>query len=249
MRNLYRLGLAAGALTFTAGVVLAGPASAGDNAFPVANDDYYTTTVDTPLDVPAPGFLGNDYDPEGVALHSTYLTPITPGGTATYGWNGDFHFTPDAGFAGDVMFRYAANDGWDSSVAIIHVTVEKPNQAPVANDDQYEAVAGQTLRIPAAGVLGNDYDPEGGPLSAMLESCSGLQHLTVGIDGSLEYTPTADTVGAVHCRYIAIDETGLATPAGITFKVRPADKPEPKKPDTPKTPKAPARPDAPKVTG
>jgi len=39
------------------------------NDAPVAQDDTYTTNEDTPLLVPAPGILGNDYDVDGDSAH------------------------------------------------------------------------------------------------------------------------------------------------------------------------------------
>ena len=43
-----------------------------------------------------------------------------------------------------------------------------PNSPPVANDDSYQVVGGATLSPAAPGVLGNDTDPDGDPLTAQL---------------------------------------------------------------------------------
>lgn len=67
------------------------------------------------------------------------------------------------------------------------VTVLASNEAPVARDDLYEARLGVALNIPAEGVLGNDSDPNGDTLNAVLESYTGPADLTLNSDGSLDY--------------------------------------------------------------
>ncbi|MEN6548687.1 MAG: hypothetical protein ABFE07_21780, partial [Armatimonadia bacterium] len=48
--------------------------SAAAFAFPIVAADNYTTTKNTPLNVPAPGVLGNDYDDNGRGLTASLGT-------------------------------------------------------------------------------------------------------------------------------------------------------------------------------
>ncbi len=57
----------------------------------------------------------------------------------------------------------------NSATAEVSITVSAVNDAPVANDDAYGLLAGSTIKsAAAAGVLANDVDVDGPPLSATL---------------------------------------------------------------------------------
>ncbi len=80
------------------------------NQAPAANPDTYTTAYDTALNVPAPGVLGNDSDPDGNALTAA-LASGPAHGTLTLNSNGSFTYTPAAGYSGSDSFTYKAYDG------------------------------------------------------------------------------------------------------------------------------------------
>ncbi len=61
---------------------------------------------------------------------------------------------------------------------------------PVANNDAYSMhLLNVTLTVTPPGVLGNDYDPDGDPLTAMLVTGPSNGLLTFNADGSFSYTP------------------------------------------------------------
>ena len=63
---------------------------------------------------------------------------------------------------------YGGNDAYvASSTQLMHQVVEGENDAPVAVDDSYDTYAGTALAIVAPGVLGNDTDADGDPLTAV----------------------------------------------------------------------------------
>ena len=67
---------------------------------------------------------------------------------------------------GDYPVTVKVTDGsglFDSKTFVIRLTASSP---PVANDDQYQVVLGNTLTVSVPGVLGNDNDPQGNPLTA-----------------------------------------------------------------------------------
>jgi Bacterial Ig domain/FG-GAP-like repeat/PKD domain len=93
---------------------------------PVANDDAYTTDVNTPLIVnAASGVLTNDKDAdEDDTLTATLVTDPTQGTLALNTEDGSFTYTPDKDFTGTDSFKYKANDGVDdSNVATVTITV------------------------------------------------------------------------------------------------------------------------------
>ena len=70
----------------------------------VAADDAYSTTVDTPLTVGAPGVLGNDFQcPDFTSLQ---VDQAPTDGTVTLQADGSFTYTPNPGFVGQDTFTY-----------------------------------------------------------------------------------------------------------------------------------------------
>ena len=96
------------------------------NRPPVANDDAYSTPFDTPLNVAAPGVLGNDTDADGDPI--TAVKDTNPShGSVSLNPDGSFLYTPNPGFAGVDSFTYHANDTLaDSNVATVTITVLPP---------------------------------------------------------------------------------------------------------------------------
>jgi uncharacterized repeat protein (TIGR01451 family) len=175
------------------------------NGPPTAANDSYVTNQDTPLTVAAPGVLSNDSDPDGDPLHvtPTGVLTTTQGGSVTLNANGSFTYTPFGGFHGVDHFSYQACDrGADliagngddlcSPAATVTITV---NGQPTARDDgtysvNENGVIPTSLVVATPGVLGNDTDPEGNPLTASLVSGVGHGSLVLNADGSFTYTPT-----------------------------------------------------------
>lgn len=89
---------------------------------PQAVDDDYTTAVDTSLEVPDPGVLGND-TPQTAPLVAALATD--PGnGTVDLATTGGFTYTPDAGFVGTDTFTYTATrSGVRSAPATVTIVV------------------------------------------------------------------------------------------------------------------------------
>ena len=90
-------------------------------------------------------------------------------GTLTLNSNGSFLYTPAANYFGPDSFTYKANDGQaNSGVATVSLTVTHVNHAPVAANDAYSTPQDTALNVSAPGVLGNDSDPDGDALTAVL---------------------------------------------------------------------------------
>src|SRR5205814_1571140 len=102
----------------------------------------------------------------------------------------------------------------DSNVATVTITVTAVNDAPVAANDAYSTNEDTVLNITAPGVLGNDTDSDGNPLTVAL--ITGVAHgtLTLNANGSFTYTPAANYNGPDSFTYKANDGTvdsGIAT--------------------------------------
>ena len=81
------------------------------------------------------------------------------------------------------------------------------NTAPVANNDIYPATEDTTLNVAAPGVLGNDTDVNGNPLTAVLVTgpTAAQGTLTLNANGSFTFVPAANFNGAATFTYRAND--------------------------------------------
>ena len=71
----------------------------GNNTPPTANDDSYQTTINTTLNIAAPGVLGNDTDDGQLApLVVSNLVSDVSNGTLNLNSDGSFDYTPNNGF-------------------------------------------------------------------------------------------------------------------------------------------------------
>ncbi len=101
-------------------------------AGPLAVADAYSVNEGSLLTVPAPGILANDTDPDNDPLTAVFVSGVSHG-TLALNANGSFTYLPAAGFHGVDSFTYKANDTrFDSNVAIVRITVNAANTAPVA---------------------------------------------------------------------------------------------------------------------
>ena len=162
------------------------------NEAPVALGDGYATPEDTPLVVAAPGVLGNDTDPDGDALTAVLDTNVA-NGTLVLNGDGSFTYTPSLNFNGSDSFTYHANDGGlDSNVVTVTIAVSTINDTPMAVDDVYATDEDTLLNVAAPGVMTNDVDAEGDPLTVTAFDGTSAQGATVNVnaDGSFSYDPT-----------------------------------------------------------
>lgn len=190
------------------------------NQAPTATADAYGTQADTPLNVPAPGLLGNDSDPDGNAI-TAQLATAPAHGSLNLAADGSFIYTPEAGYVGSDGFTYTAFDGSLASAPTnVTIDVAAPvNQPPVAVGEAYTMQADATLTVPSPGVLGNDSDPEGSPLSAQVATAPAHGSLTLAADGSFVYVPSAGYFGSDSFRYVAHDGTQASAPATVSITV------------------------------
>ena len=185
---------------------------------PVAANDSYTTPEDTPLNVAAPGVLANDTDVDGDPLTASPLSaPLH--GTLTLNANGSFTYTPVANYNGPDSFTYNASDGSLTSTATVSITVTPVNDPPVATNDAYSVNENSTLTVAAPGVQTNDTDVDGDPLTSGVVIGPAHGTLTLNVNGSFTYTPTANYFGPDSFTYKDSDGTAFSAPATVNITV------------------------------
>ena len=96
-------------------------------------------------------------------------------------------------------------------------------EAPIAVDDEYSIDEDNTLDVAAQGVLDNDTDANGDPLTAALVSGPENGTLTLNADGSFTYTPNANFNGSDSFAYMAYDGLEYSDVAAVSITVDPVN--------------------------
>src|SRR5262249_43493972 len=139
--------------------------------------------------------------------------------------NGSFSYTPDTNYysssAAD-SFTYRVTDGQSTSgLATVAIWVTAVNDRPIAGSNLYNMAEDGSLTIAAPGVLANDSDVEGSPLTISFESYDAPAHGTVTLnqDGSFIYTPAANFHGIDSFRYRVYDSGSSSNDARVVINV------------------------------
>lgn len=192
---------------------------------PAAVNDTYGTAPTTPLTVPAAsGVLAND---SGAAPLTAVLVATATNGALLLDPNGGFFYLPNIGFTGNDSFTYqAASGSTRSNVATVTIAVNSFNDAPNAIGDSYSTNEGTVLTVAAgSGVLANDSDADGNPLTAVLASAVSSGNLTLESSGAFRYEPAAGFFGNVTFTYLADDGTERSAATTVTIVVNQVNDP------------------------
>jgi VCBS repeat-containing protein len=191
----------------------------------VTNDTPNTATVTAVVAGSSPGTGG-----VGTAVQGSI-------GTLNVASTGAYTYTVTskalgAGQTGTDVFTYTAANGTASGSTTLTVTVTGVNDAPTPVADQISASVGGaavTTTTRAAGLLGNDTDPDTGQTTTLTVTAVGAGtatptggvgtaitgsaggRLTVAADGTYTYTPPATGSGSETFTYVVSDGTLTAT--------------------------------------
>ncbi|QDU20277.1 Ig-like domain-containing protein [Urbifossiella limnaea] len=218
-------GAGGGAMISAAPALPAALIVAVDTTPPTAVDDAYTTAVrtsvlslDLVVGVPG-GLLGNDLSPGGAVLTASAVA-LPSNGLLLLSPDGSFVYTAFVTFTGTDSFTYVVTDGVITSApATVVVTVAAANRAPVASPDAYTVAEDTTLSAGAPGLLGNDTDPDGDTLTALLETAPAVGTLVLTTGGAFTYTPPAGWSGTTSFTYRVTDGSMSPAPVTVTLNV------------------------------
>src|SRR5262249_44329418 len=131
-------------------------------------------------------------------------------GALTLSTNGSFVYTPALNYNGPDSFTYKANEIGRAtpSETTVSTTVTPVNDPPgtsgaVVGDDSYSTREDTAITVNAPGVLANDGDVDGDPLTAILVTGPAHGTLTLNSDGSFTYTPALNYNGPDSFTYKA----------------------------------------------
>jgi hypothetical protein len=206
------------------------------NEAPDPVDDEVSIEPGTTLDF---NILANDLDNEGDTLQIVTLdnTGITEGTLSCDNVTGNCIYEAPAVPSTLPLiqtFTYTIDDGVNPESAAAGVTInvlENVPVAPVGSADNYVMIEGGVLDVAAPGVLENDTDGNGDPLTATLISGPANPRLDApnggfifNADGSFHYESAADFNGNDSFVYVANDGTvdgGNSNLVTVTIEVTP----------------------------
>lgn len=182
---------------------------------PVANDDTAETTQGTAV---SGNVLTND-TPEGGLTLNTTPTTAPAHGEVVLQTNGDFTYTPAAGFVGTDTFTYEACDAVPAcGTAVATITVN--STGPDAIDDEFTMAVNTAV---TGNVLTNDTHPNGDTLTVDTTPVTAPTNGTVVLqaNGDFTYTPETDFAGSDSFRYKVCDTAPLCSEADVAIQVGP----------------------------
>ncbi len=180
------------------------PADAGPTATPTATDT--PVSADEPTATPtatSAGDLANTPTPTVTDTPAPAPTPTSPPPTSTP--------TP----------RPTATPRPTPTTIPTATPMPTPTSVPptAADDSGYATDEDSPLDVAAPGVLDNDSDPEGDPITAVKDTDPANGALTLNADGSFTYTPNANFNAFDTFTYHATDGSGDSNTATVTVTV------------------------------
>ncbi|MEA3239624.1 MAG: Ig-like domain-containing protein, partial [Candidatus Bipolaricaulota bacterium] len=195
------------------------------NESPQAGDDSATTDENTSVGIDV---TANDTDSDGTINRATVTITKNPedGSVSVHPTSGVVTYTPNLGSCDSDTFKYTIddNDGATSNEAIVTVNV-LCNDPPLAIDDLYSVREGEILDIPSSGILTNDVDSPGSPLTAILVSNAEHGSLSLNTDGSFNYIHDGSETSGDSFTYKASDGVKDSNVASVSIIINPTNDP------------------------
>ncbi|MCC6561360.1 MAG: tandem-95 repeat protein [Xanthomonadales bacterium] len=195
------------------------------NETPIANDDFYAVERNRTLNVPAPGLIANDHEPDAEPLSLRIV--LDPGvGAVSLTGNGGFSYTPPNGFVGQTSFVYEAVDPSGlRDTATVTITV---NDSLSPQPDAYVMNEGEVLLVDAPGVLTNDSVIAHGAVHIEISAppTPAIGTVQIGDDGAFVFRPdSSDQFGVVTFAYRLRDDVVQSAPATVTITIQATNDP------------------------
>lgn len=178
--------------------------------------DVGATSEDIPLNVAAPGVLGND----GGASSAVLVTPPVSG-SVVLNPDGSYVYTPNANFHGGDSFTYEAFSGTVSTgTTTVTLTISPMADPPVAVNDAAAVTVGGSVTVQ---VRGNDNDPDGDTIT-IVSVTQGAKGTVTIVNGAVVYKPNLTASGTDTFTYTISDGVNVAT-ATVTVTLTPGSIP------------------------
>ena len=186
------------------------------NRYPEAKDNLVTVDEDSSYNAIYP--LSNDNDPDGNPI-AVYDFSTAQHGFIEWINGGELRYTPDADYYGSDEVRYWIADTWGNwNTAMIWITVDNVQDAPVAEDDSYTVRYNSENNV--LPVLENDYDMDDDVLTIffLYPPMHGTATITDG-GTTITYIPSQDYGGPDTFTYAINDGNGGIDTAVVDIDV------------------------------
>jgi VCBS repeat-containing protein len=192
------------------------------NDAPVSAGGSGSTDEDNALNASLPGATDVDGDSVGYALDTQAAH-----GTAMVNADGTFTYTPNSNFNGSDSFKFTVSDGHGGSNTYSYdVTVNPVNDGPTAANDVASTNEDTAVTFD---VRTNDSDVDGDSLAVTKINGNAISvgnpvaitggSISLGADGQLTYTPTANFNGTPSFSYTISDGHGGTATATVNLTV------------------------------
>jgi hypothetical protein len=189
------------------------------NTAPTATDKTYSVHSGNMLNVSSgTGLLSGAGDADGDNLTAS-MGATSPGhGYVMIMSDGSFTYSPNTHYVGADSFTYKVYDGTLYS-AEKTVTINVTDAAPTAINHSYDVVTGQSLSVPANGVLGGASDADGDSLTASMGTSPTHGYVMLMSDGSFYYTPNSGYTGSDSFTFTVSDGTLSSSAKTVSINV------------------------------
>ena len=186
---------------------------------PVATNDTGITDEDQAVNI---DLIANDNDVDGTLVLSTLaIVSNTTNGLLVNNGDGSVTYTPNPDFNGSDSFSYTIEDD-DlalSNTAVVNITINDINDAPIANDDATNTDEDTQAVID---LVANDTDVDGTvvPSSIMVVTAPANGTATANANGTITYDPDQNFNGLDTFTYTVEDDDGsVSNIATVTISV------------------------------
>ena len=181
------------------------------NDAPVALPQNVGTIQDTPVSIT---LSGSDIDTDPL----TYTISVAPTHGTLSGTAPDLTYTPNSGYVGADSFEFTVSDGTaTSSPALVSISVNNVNDAPVANGQSLSTAEDTALSITLSGS-----DADNDPLAFQVITQPAHGTLT-GSAPALTFEPEANYNGTDSFTFVVNDGTVDSAPATVTIDITPVN--------------------------
>lgn len=185
-------------------LLLLGASACSDEDGPVVKfevrDVAVTTAEDTPLTVQVPVTSNRQVQASVTTQPANGTLTSDNGGAAAI-----YTYTPAANYSGPDRISVSFNNGEETLVGNVDITVTPQNDSPLAGPDSFASGFGATLTVQTTTLLTNDSDVDGGGALTITGVAAGT-HGSVSLSGgNVVFTPESGYEGIATFTYTVSD--------------------------------------------